>query len=317
MVSEFYMPKVSIITPCYNAEKFIGKAIESVRSQSFTDWEYIIVDDGSTDNSAEVIASYTAIEPRLQLIRQSNSGMAVTRNNGFQASSRESEYILFFDADDCLEPQMLEVMVKYLNQYPQVGVTYCDFYNIDENDQPINTVYCPRLVPSLFGLKTLPYDTPETPLVAIAAGLGGGLDGRCVFRRRIYEQTSGWDEQLGRNGGHILDILAQCALVSEIHFIPHKLHQYRLHNTSQLHRTGNFKEQAQQVLNKWKEGKWLTPDQKAKVAEVIWFYEKRLIPFVNILSVNSLIRTGQILPALSLCLQATQRYFMSFLTRPI
>lgn len=311
------MSKVSIITPCYNAEKFVGKAIESVLRQSFTDWEYIIVDDGSTDNSAEVIASYIAIEPRLQLIRQSNSGLAVTRNNGFQASSPESEYILFFDADDCLEPQMLEVMVKYLNQHPQVGVAYCDFYNIDENDQPINTVYSPRLVPSFFGLKTLPYDTPETPLLAIAAGLGGGTDGRCVFRRRIYEQTSGWDEKLGRNGGHILDILAQCALISEVHFIPHKLHQYRLHSNNQLHINVNFQAQSQKILNKWKEGTWLTPDQKAQVTEVIWFYEKRLIPFVNILSAKSLIQAGQILPAFSLCFQAAQRYFMSFLTRPL
>jgi hypothetical protein len=243
--------------------------------------------------------------------------MAITRNNGFQASYRESEYILFFDADDCLEPQMLEVMVKYLNQYPQVGVAYCDFYNIDENGKPINTVNFPRLVPSFFGIKTLTYDTPETPLVAIAAGLGGGLDGRCVFRRRIYEQTSGWDEKLGRNNGHILDILAQCVLVSEVHFIPQQLHQYRLHSPNQLHRTVNFKAQSQKILNKWKEGKWLTPEQKAKVAEVIWFYEKRLIPFANIVSANSLIQGGQVVPALSLYLQAARRYFTSFFTRPI
>ena len=101
------MVKVSIITPCYNAEKFIGKAIESVRAQTFTDWEHIIVDDGSTDNSAEIIASYTEIEPRLKLIRQSNNGMCMTRNNGFKFCSEQSQYLLFFDADDCLEPQML------------------------------------------------------------------------------------------------------------------------------------------------------------------------------------------------------------------
>ncbi|MBD2603276.1 glycosyltransferase family 2 protein [Scytonema hofmannii FACHB-248] len=311
------MPQISIITPCYNAEKFIGKAIDSVRSQSFTDWEYIIVDDGSTDNSAEVIASYAAIEPRLQLVRQSNSGACITRNNGFQACSGKSQYLLFFDADDCLEPTMLEVMVKYLNQHPQVGVAYCDFYNIDEDDKPINTVYFPRLVPSFFGIKTLPYDTPETPLVAIATGLGGGLDGRCVFRRSIYEQTSGWDEKLGRNGGHILDILAQFALVSEVHFIPQQLHQYRLHNTNQLHLTVNFQAQAEKILNKWKEEKWLTPEQKAKVAQVIWFYEKRLMPFVEMRSANTLMQRRQVVQALSLYFQAAQKYFMSFVSLPI
>ncbi|MHC5719331.1 MAG: glycosyltransferase family 2 protein, partial [Nostoc sp.] len=103
------MPKVSIVTPCYNAEKFIGKAIESLIAQTFTDWEYVVVDDGSTDKSKEIVADYLTIAPRMRLIKQSNSGTCVTRNNGFKACFLESQYLLFFDADDCLEPQMLEV----------------------------------------------------------------------------------------------------------------------------------------------------------------------------------------------------------------
>lgn len=306
------MAKVSIVTPCYNAEKFIGKAIESLIAQTFTDWEYVVVDDGSTDKSKEIVADYLTIEPRMRLIKQSNSGTCITRNNGFKACSLESQYLLFFDADDCLEPQMLEVMVKYLDQHPHVGAAYCDFSNIEEDGKLINTVYCPRFVPSFFGVKTLPYDTPETPLAAIVAGLGGGLDGRCVFRRCIYEKTSGWDENLGRNGGHILDLLLQVALVSEVHFVAEKLHQYRLHSINQLHRTVNFKTQAQKITNKWKDGKWLTQEQKAKVAEVLWFYEKRLMPLFEMQSGTDLMRRGQVGTALRLYLKAGKKYFMSF-----
>lgn len=310
------MTKVSIITPCYNAEKYVGKAIESVRAQTFTDWEYVVVDDGSTDNSAQVVLSYTAIEPRLRLIRQPNGGACSARNNGFKACSTESKYLLFFDADDCLDMKMLEVMVKYLDEHPNVGVAYCDFYNIDADGKAINTIYCPRIVPSRFGIRALPYETPKTPLVAIAAGLGAALDGRSVFRRCIYEKTSGWDEKLGRYGGHILDIFAQVALVSEVHFVAQKLHQYRLHNPHQLHRTVNFQAQAQKILAKWKEGKWLTQEQKSKVAEMLWFYERRLMPYVEMQNAKSLLQSRQIGAALRLSLSSAKKYFMSFFPFP-
>lgn len=217
------MAKVSIITPCYNTEKYVGKAIESIRTQTFTDWEYVVVDDGSTDNSVKVVLSYTAIEPRMRLIRQPNGGMCNARNNGFKACSTESKYLLFFDADDCLEPQMLEVMVRYLDEHPNVGVAYCDHWNIDAEDQVFDRIYCPRFVPSRFGVRSLPYKTPKTPLLTIPAGLGAALDGRSVFRRCIYEKTSGWDEQLV--GGQVIDLFAQFALLSDVHFVPQKLHK--------------------------------------------------------------------------------------------
>ena len=103
------MPKVSIITPCYNCDRYIGKTIESVRAQTFTDWEHIIVDDGSKDGSADAVRSYLSSDRRLQLIQQSNRGVASARNAGVNALAIESEYLFFLDADDCLDPEMLSV----------------------------------------------------------------------------------------------------------------------------------------------------------------------------------------------------------------
>lgn len=306
------MPKVSIITSCYNAEKYVGKAIESVRGQTFTDWEYVVVDDGSTDRSAQVIESYLGIEPRLRLVRQANGGMCNARNNGFRACSSASTYLLFFDADDFLEPQMIEVMVRYLDEHPGVGVAYCDHWNIDADDQVLEQrPLLRRYVPSRFGVRSLPYDTPETPLVAIVGGLGASLDGRSLFRRGIYEHTSGWDEQLGR-GGQVLDLFAQVALVSDIHFVAQKLHRYRLHNDNQSHRTVNYQAQSQKILNKWKEGEWLTEEQKAKMAELLWFYERRFKPYMEIRNGTGLMRRGKIGDALRLYLRAVKDYFTSF-----
>jgi glycosyltransferase involved in cell wall biosynthesis len=307
------MPKVSIITSCYNAEKYVAKAMESVREQTFTDWEYVVIDDGSTDGSAQIIESYLEIEPRLRFGRQANGGMCNARNNGFKACSASSTYVLFFDADDFLEPQMVEVMVKYLDEHPGVGVAYCDHWNIDADDRVSERDYfLQRYVPSRFGVRSLPYDTPETPLVAIAGGLGASLDGRSLFRRSIYEKTSGWDEQLGR-GGQVLDLFAQVALVSDIHFVAQKLHRYRLHNDSQSHRTVNYQAQSEKILNKWKEGEWLSAEQKAKMAELLWFYEKRFKPYMEIRNGTGLMRQGQIGGALRLYLGAAKKYFTSFL----
>ena len=108
------MPRVSVITPCYNAGRFIGETIESVLKQSFSDWEYTLVDDGSTDNSREVITSYLKNDSRLRLISQPNRGVAAARNLGFEASSKESKFLLFLDADDVLEQDMLKVFAYYL-----------------------------------------------------------------------------------------------------------------------------------------------------------------------------------------------------------
>ncbi|CEK16915.1 glycosyltransferase family 2 protein, partial [Chthonomonas calidirosea] len=116
------MPKVSVITPMYNAERFIGATIESVRAQTLQDWEHIVVDDGSTDGSTEVVKRYLPLEPRLKLVQQPNGGVSKARNRGFCESSPESDYIVFFDADDIMEAEMLQTLADYLDVNPNVGM---------------------------------------------------------------------------------------------------------------------------------------------------------------------------------------------------
>jgi glycosyltransferase involved in cell wall biosynthesis len=309
------MSKVSIITPCYNAEKFISKTIESIRSQTFLEWEYIVVDDGSTDKSVEVVSSYLAYEPRLQLVKQTNAGACNARNSGFKASSLASQYLLFFDADDCLEAQMLEVMVRYLDAHPQVGLVYCDSWFIDPEDQILATPEHRRFVPEGFGIRELSYETPETPLIAVACG-GGLYESCCVMRRSIYEQTCGWDEWLGQ-GTEGVDLFTQIALLSEVHFIPQKLYKYRQYPIQATRTTIDFQKQREKLLSKWKEGKWLTPEQQARIDEVLWLFEHRLEPFFNILHGTYLLRSGQFPTAFKLYISALKKYLGSFLPLPL
>jgi glycosyltransferase involved in cell wall biosynthesis len=116
-------PLVSIIIPTYNYARFIAEALASVHSQSYSNWEVIVVDDGSTDNTEEVVKGLAADEPRISYLRQDNARQAAARNKGIRHA--QGRYFQFLDADDLIEPQKLAQQVGFLEQHPDVDITYC------------------------------------------------------------------------------------------------------------------------------------------------------------------------------------------------
>ncbi|HHQ4479271.1 glycosyltransferase family 2 protein [Aeromonas veronii] len=123
--------KVSILMAAYNAEQYIIQAIESVQQQTFNDWELIIVDDGSTDNTAFLASKVAGDDPRIKVITQLNMGAQIARNTAFFAS--KGEYIVILDADDRLLPNKLAIQVQFLDKIPGVGVVYGDTWHCDHN----------------------------------------------------------------------------------------------------------------------------------------------------------------------------------------
>lgn len=124
------MPKVSVIIPIYNAEKFISKTIESVIAQTYPDWEIIAVDDGSTDKTPAILNEYKKkLSKKLRIITQKNSGVSIARNTGIAAA--EGKYIAFLDHDDLWTPEKLEKQVKLLDSNKELGLVYSDSYVID------------------------------------------------------------------------------------------------------------------------------------------------------------------------------------------
>jgi Glycosyltransferases involved in cell wall biogenesis len=118
------MPLVSVVIPLYNKELHIKRAINSVLAQKIQDFEIIIVDDGSTDKSAEVVKSFT--DRRIRLIQQRNQGVSAARNKG--ARSANSDLIALLDADDEWTPTFLETIIGLNKKYPEAGM-YCTAYN--------------------------------------------------------------------------------------------------------------------------------------------------------------------------------------------
>lgn len=116
--------KVSIITPCYNAADYIASSIISVQSQTCSDWEMIIVDDGSTDDSVDIIKGFSQSDSRIKLISKENGGSASARK--LALSIAKGEYIQFLDADDLLEKDKLHRQIKMM-QEQQLQVSYTDW----------------------------------------------------------------------------------------------------------------------------------------------------------------------------------------------
>jgi glycosyltransferase involved in cell wall biosynthesis len=117
-------PQVSVIIPTYNYARYLPRSIESVLAQTYQDFELIVVDDGSTDETASVMDAYTKKYPeRLRYIRQNNSGPNAARNNGID--SARGEYIALLDADDEWLPEKLEKQVSYALTIPKCGIIGC------------------------------------------------------------------------------------------------------------------------------------------------------------------------------------------------
>lgn len=125
MDNNIIIPKVSIIMPAYNAELFISDAIKSVVNQVYTDWELIIVDDGSTDTTAEKVQYWLQKDNRIEYYYQENGKQGKARNLGISKS--KSEYLAFLDADDLWLPQKLSIQVRQIEE-KNVDLVFSDSY---------------------------------------------------------------------------------------------------------------------------------------------------------------------------------------------
>lgn len=123
-------PVVSVVTPTYNRAGFLPQAVESVLAQTFGDFELIVVDDGSTDDTPEVMRSYLQ-DPRVRYLTQPNQGQSVARNRGI--AEAKGEYICFLDSDNAWREDKLEKSLAVFQAHPDYHVVYGDFIIIDES----------------------------------------------------------------------------------------------------------------------------------------------------------------------------------------
>lgn len=155
---------VSIITASHNSSRFIAQTIESVLAQTYMQWEMILIDDGSTDNSSEIIRSYMHQDDRIRVIQlEKNSGPAIARNTAIE--NARGRYIAFLDSDDLWLPEKLEKQIAFMQQY-QVDFSYSAYDLMNEEGHPKGTFFVPEklshddlLKTCSIGCLTAVYDT--------------------------------------------------------------------------------------------------------------------------------------------------------------
>lgn len=131
---------VSIITPLYNGERFVGQTIESVQAQTYPTWEMLIINDGSTDNSLSIAQSYSERDPRIQVFSQANGGSASARNNGIRRAT--GRYIALLDADDLWEPFFLERQLRLMAE-KQCQLVYGAHKRINDKGEEVLQPFIP------------------------------------------------------------------------------------------------------------------------------------------------------------------------------
>ena len=126
--------KFSIITPVYNAEKYVGRTIESVLAQTHCDWEHICVDDGSSDSSGVILDEFAAKDPRVRVVHQSNGGASAARNAALKMVT--GDWVIFLDADDLMTPWALAEYVRIVSKCPNAFMARLGMIEFDGDDDP-------------------------------------------------------------------------------------------------------------------------------------------------------------------------------------
>jgi glycosyltransferase involved in cell wall biosynthesis len=125
-------PLVTVVTPAYNIAKYIGETVDSVLRQTFRDFEYLVVDDGSTDNSVDVVKAHVGDDPRFRLVRGEHRGPSAARNGGIREA--KGQYIALVDGDDRWHPKFLERQLRLIQSLPpDVGAVFCRSRLVLEN----------------------------------------------------------------------------------------------------------------------------------------------------------------------------------------
>ena len=211
-------PKVSIIVPVYNVEKYIPKCIESVLAQTFTDWELILVNDGSTDNSGKICDEYALKDNRIKVIHKENEGVTATRDKGVKTA--QGEFLFFIDGDDYISHDALELFINKQKEN-DADLVRGDFVLCDENSNEINS--------------TIPKFDFENKYDWLRCVIGeGGYIWNCLIKRYIYINASNLSNEITMSE----DLLISFNLFGDLN-ITNKLNSptyyYRHHINSACH----------------------------------------------------------------------------------
>lgn len=207
-------PCVSVLMPVYNAEAYLRDAVESVLAQNFTDFEFLIHDDGSTDGSAEILRTFAAIDPRIHLSKSLNLGVAIVLNQLIHRA--RGRYLARMDADDVCVSNRLELQVSYLDRVEDVDVLGGDCVVIDASSRPIYYIRPPQRHAELDDRHLRGHCAIVHPTV--------------MLRRDAVTAVGGYDQSI--RSAEDLDLWLRLAERGKLANLSEVLLKYRIHGES-------------------------------------------------------------------------------------
>ncbi len=191
MMTTQQAPLVSVIIPCYNQAHYLGEAIESVLRQTYTRYEIVVVDDGSSDNTLEVAAGYRDV----RLVRQENRGLPAARNAGFRAS--HGDYVVFLDSDDRLLAEALAAGLSCFSRHPECAFVFGGYVLISANGAFVEGPTLPRVETDYYLALLFFNHIPVT--------------GAVIYRRAMLEAVGGFSTDANIRGAEDYDIYLSLA----------------------------------------------------------------------------------------------------------
>jgi len=228
------MPRISIVIPAYNAERYLPETVEAIRAQTQPDWECVIVDDGSTDGTPALADALAAQDGRIRVVHQANGGLSAARNSGFDATDPSSEYVIFIDADDVWEQDALESLSSALEANPQAVAAYGLARYIDSHGNRIREGEAEaggRERHAVVGdhLEIRPLNEPTT-FAMLAFRNRVMTSGAILIRRCIYELVAPFDGTLTPCEDY--DMWLRLTLKGDLAFVDKVVLNYRRHDSN-------------------------------------------------------------------------------------
>lgn len=237
---------ISIIVPAYNSEKFLAAAIQSVQAQSLPDWELVVVNDGSTDQTGPIADKFARRDRRIRVVYQENAGAGAARNRGLAETRKDFEYVKFLDSDDLLEADALEISLQVLKQDQEAVGAHGLLRYIDKEDKPLasgGSYIWPERRRGIQGkiLKTWPVTAPTT--FEVLAYSNFIPTGAIMIRRAAIDRVGGFDPSLkiveDWQMWLLLSRLGHIAFINRV-LLNYRRHENNITNTEALKRVNNI-----------------------------------------------------------------------------
>jgi glycosyltransferase involved in cell wall biosynthesis len=229
-------PRVSVLMPACNAARWLPAALDSALAQTFTDFEVLLVDDGSTDATGAVADAYAARDPRVRVIHQANAGLPAARNVAIAAA--RGDLLALLDADDEWLPEHLAQAVAALDADPALGLVHADIQRIDAAGQPLARHGPPR------------WRGVADPFAALALRREHVSCPTAVFRRRCIDVVGAFDLQFTGLGCEDRDLWLRIVERFPVRYLDRVTARYRMHAGSMSSQRGRMAAARQRLLDK-------------------------------------------------------------------